>query len=151
MSSIDLNLLQHQSALKIKKEATATYIFDVVRNKYLVLQPEELVRQMLLHYLLTDKKYPLGKIAVEVGLIVNELQKRCDILLYDSQFRPYMIVECKAPAVLLNDAVLFQAATYNLPLKVPYIMISNGVSNFCARLDYEQQSFMILDEIPDPA
>lgn len=151
MSSIDLNLLQYQSTLKIKKEGTNTYVYDPIRHKYLVLQPEELVRQMLLQYLIAVKKYPLGKIAVEVGLKVNELQKRCDILLYDSQFKPYMIVECKAPAVLLNDAVLFQAATYNLPLQVPYIMLSNGVSNFCARLDYAQNRFVVMDIIPDPA
>jgi hypothetical protein len=151
MSSIDLNLLQYQSSLKIKKEGANTLVFDPIRNKYLILQPEELVRQLLLQYLIFNKKYPLGKIAVEVGLKVNELQKRCDILLYDSQFKPYMIVECKAPSVMLNDAVFFQAATYNLPLQVPFIMLSNGVSNFCARLDYAQNSFVVVDKIPDPA
>jgi hypothetical protein len=151
MSSFDLELLQYQSSLKIKKEGANTLVFDPIRNKYLILQPEELVRQLLLQYLISNKKYPLGKIAVEVGLKVNELQKRCDILLYDSQFRPFMIVECKAPSVLLNDAVFFQAATYNLPLQVPFIMLSNGVSNFCARLDYVENSFVVVDKIPDPA
>jgi hypothetical protein len=150
MSSIDLELLQYQSSLKIKKEGANTLVFDPIRNKYLILQPEELVRQLLLQYLISNKKYSLGKIAVEVGLKVNELQKRCDILLYDSQFKPYMIVECKAPSVMLNDAVFFQAATYNLPLQVPYIMLSNGISNFCARLDYELNSFQVLDLVPDP-
>jgi hypothetical protein len=150
MSSIDLELLQYQSSLKIKKEGANTLVFDPIRNKYLILQPEELVRQLLLQYLISNKKYPLGKIVVEVGLKVNELQKRCDILLYDSQFKPYMIVECKAPSVMLSDAVFFQAATYNLPLQVPYIMLSNGISNFCARLDYELNSFQVLDLVPDP-
>jgi len=150
MSGIDLDLLQFQTSLKIKKEGSGTFIYDCIRHKYLILQPEELVRQLLLQYLIEVKKFPVGKIAVEVGLKVNELQKRCDILLYDANFKPFMIVECKAPSIVLNDAVFFQAATYNLPLQVPYILLSNGLSNFCARLDYEQNCFHNMDFIPDP-
>lgn len=151
MSAIDLNLLKYQSAVKIKKEAAVTYVYDPVRRKYLHVQPEELVRQMLIQYLITEKKYPLGKIAVEVGLKINDLQKRCDILLYDSQFKPFMIIECKAPAVTINDSVFFQAALYNLPLQVPYIMLSNGLNNYCAKLDYEKNCVDILSEVPEPA
>ena len=90
MSNIDLNLTQYQNSLRIKKEGNVSYVFDPVRSKHIVLQPEELVRQLLLIYLVQEKKYPLGKIAVEIGLKVNELQKRCDILLYDKDFNPFM-------------------------------------------------------------
>jgi hypothetical protein len=150
MSNIDLNLTQYQNSLRIKKEGNVSYVFDPVRSKHIVLQPEELVRQLLLIYLVQEKKYPLGKIAVEIGLKVNELQKRCDILLYDKDFNPFMIIECKAPSVEINDAVFFQAAIYNLPLQVPYIMLSNGINNYCARLNYEQNKVEILIEIPSP-
>jgi len=150
MSKIELNLTQYNNKLKIKKEGKVSYIFDPIRNKHIVLQPEELVRQLLLIYLIQEKKYPIGKIAVEFGLKVNELQKRCDILLYDSDFKPFMIVECKAPSVEINDAVFFQAAIYNLPLQVPYIMLSNGISNYCAKLNYEENKVEILLELPNP-
>ncbi len=151
MSNIELNLTQYNSKLKMKKEGKVTLVFDPVRNKHIVLQPEELVRQLLLIYLIQEKKYPIGKVAVEFGLKVNELQKRCDILLYDKDFKPFMIVECKAPSVEINDAVFFQAAIYNLPLQVPYIMLSNGIRNYCAKLDYEYNKVEVLEELPNPS
>ena len=148
MSNMELNLMFYQSFLKIKKEADATYIYDPIRKKYLVLQPEELVRQLLIAYFVQNKIFPTNKISVEVGLKINDMQKRCDILVYDHCFNPYMIIECKAPSVDINDAVFFQAATYNLPLQVPYILLSNGISNYCAKLNYEKNNVEILHEMP---
>jgi hypothetical protein len=148
---MELNLMLYQPFLKCKKEASVTYVYDPVRKKYLLLQPEELVRQLLIVYLVQEKKITLNKIAVELGLKINEMQKRCDILIYDKDFKPFMIIECKAPSVDINDAVFFQAANYNLPLQVPFILLSNGISNFCAKLDYEKNSIEILSVCPEQA
>jgi hypothetical protein len=125
------------------------YIYDPIRKKHLVLQPEELVRQLIVQYLLTEKNYPIGKIALEVGLKVNNLQKRCDILIYDAHFQPFFVIECKAPQVPVDAAVFEQAAIYNMALKVPYLMVSNGIANYCCRIIHEEERFEFLNEIPD--
>lgn len=143
-----LPLTDYQKNIKTRKENGQTMIYDPLRKKYLVLQPEEFVRQLLVQYLLTEKKYPAGKIAIEMGLKVNELQKRCDILIYDQQFEPFMIVECKAAQVPLNEAVFYQIANYNMPLKVPYLLVSNGLSSYCCKVSYESQSVEFLSEVP---
>jgi hypothetical protein len=143
-----LPLTDYQKNIKTRKENGQTMIYDPLRKKYLVLQPEEFVRQLLVQYLLTEKKYPAGKIAIEVGLKVNELQKRCDILVYDQHFKPFMIVECKAAQVPLNEAVFYQIANYNMPLKVPYLLVSNGLSSYCCQVFYESQSVEFLSEVP---
>ncbi len=150
MLSEDLNLLQFQALLKVKTVDGKRYIYDPIRKKYLVLQPEELVRQLIVQYLLS-KNYSANKIALEVGLKVNEMQKRCDILVYDNNFQPFMIVECKAAQVPVSEAVFRQIANYNKALKVPYLMVSNGVSSYCSKIDYESESYDFLNDLPDVA
>lgn len=146
---IELDLLAYQSQLKQKKENGQRFIFDPIRRKYLVLAPEELVRQLIILYLL-DQGYNKNRIRSEMGLQVNELYKRCDILLYDKALNPFMLVECKAPKVKVDQSTFEQIARYNLPLKVRYLLVTNGLHTYCCEMDYEKQSYTFLPQIPPP-
>lgn len=115
--------------MRLKKLAEQTYIFDFIRKKWLVLTPEEWVRQHLLNYLVTEKKIPASSISIEKELMLNDLKKRYDIVVYTRQLKPYLIVECKAPYIELNKEVVEQALRYNLTVRADLLMISNGVSD----------------------
>jgi len=146
---IDLDLLVFQQNLKIKTAQNKKWVFDIIRKKYLVWQPEELVRQLLLHYLIQEKKYNKNSIQVERGLIVHTNQRRCDILIYDKETKPFLLIECKAPSIPLNQAVFNQIAQYNLVYQVPYLLVSNGIQNYCCQMNYESKTFTFLKAIPD--
>jgi hypothetical protein len=115
---------------RMKKEAENEFIFDECRRKWLRLTSEEWVRQNFLQYLLQVMKYPAALIAVEKEIRLGELKKRFDILVYDAQHRPWLMVECKGMEVPLQDGVLQQILRYNIALPVPYLVITNGSSNF---------------------
>ncbi|HOZ86959.1 MAG TPA: type I restriction enzyme HsdR N-terminal domain-containing protein [Bacteroidia bacterium] len=100
-----------------------------MRKKWLVLTPEEWVRQHLLNYLIVVKKISRSSIAIEKTLQLNDLKKRYDIVVYSRDLKPYLIVECKAPYVELNSLVVEQALRYNLTIKAELLMISNGLSD----------------------
>jgi hypothetical protein len=114
---------------KLKKQKDQTYIFDEVRKKWLVLSPEEWVRQHLIHFLIKQKKYPASLISIEKEIILNELKRRYDIVVYNKQLVPIIVIECKAPYIELDQSVVEQALRYNLIIKASYLMISNGVSD----------------------
>jgi len=143
----NLNLPQYP--IKIKEEGGVKYIFDGIRKKYLVLLPEEWVRQNFVQFLIHDKNYSASLIAIEKGLKVNELQKRADIVVYSKQAQPIVLVECKAPSIKINQEVFEQIARYNLVLKVPYLVVTNGMEHYCAKIDFECNSFEFLEEIPN--
>ena len=145
---IDLDLMRFQEGLKVKTSEGKRYIFDPIRKKWLVLQPEELVRQLVLLYLMSDKDYNKNRINVEKEIIVNQMQKRCDILVFDTAMKPFLLVECKAPQVKINDDVFKQIAWYNMALKVDYLMVTNGLVNYCCLMDYEKESFEFVRDIP---
>lgn len=145
---IDLDLTQWQKQLKLKTEAGNRFIFDPIREKWLVLQPEEVVRQLMLQYLLEVKAYNRNRIRIEQGLMVNGLNKRCDILVYDHEVRPFLLVECKSPKVAIKQSVFEQIARYNLPLQVQYLVVTNGPVTFCCRMNYLEKNFEFLTEIP---
>ncbi len=145
---LDINFLPYQPNLKVKKEQGKRYLFCIIRKKYLVLQPEELVRQLTIEYLIEDRKYSKNSIHVERGLTVNGLTRRSDILIYDSEVNPYLLVECKAPKVKITQAVFDQIARYNLTLKVKYLLVTNGIDSFCCEMNYAEQSYRFLAEVP---
>lgn len=145
---IELDLMSRQELLQTKRQGARQLIFDPIRRKWLVLQPEELVRQLLLQYFLTEKGYSKNRVALEKELIINGMQKRFDILLYDTDTRPLLLAECKAPHVSLSDATFRQIATYNLPLQVPYLLVTNGIVTYCCQMHYEQESYTFLTEVP---
>lgn len=134
--------------IRIRIQDKRTEVFDVVRKRWLVLTPEEWVRQHLLHYLIIDKGYPASLLAVEKTISVNGLKKRCDVVAFDSQARPIVVVECKAPEVNITQAVFDQIARYNLTLNVNYLLVTNGMQHFCCSMNHQEQRYNFLKELP---
>ena len=145
---IEIDLLTRQGQLKVKTEAGNRLLLDPIRKKWLVIQPEELVRQLMILYLIEEKHYNKNRINIEMSLQVNELQKRCDVLVYDNEMEPFLLIECKAPSVNVNQATFRQIANYNLPLRVPYLLVTNGMVNYGCRMNYEEESFEFVNEVP---
>lgn len=143
-----LNFLSFVDALQIKTQDQKRYIFDPIRKKWLVLQPEEFVRQLMVQYLLQEKGYNHNRIAIERGIKVNGLVKRCDILVFDQDLQPFILIECKAPEIPLNADVFHQMAVYNMQLHVPYLMMSNGTSSYIGKIDVENQQYTLLEDLP---
>jgi len=146
-----LNLPEFE--FKLKKAEGKVWIFDVIRKKFIVLTPEEWVRQHFINYLLTVKNYPRTLIRVEGGLVYNELRKRSDIVVYDRKGVPWMIVECKSPALHVSDATLSQASVYNSTLRADYICVTNGLVHLCAHINWlERKTTQLPDtpSFPDP-
>lgn len=131
---------------KFKDEANSKLIFDEVRKRWVLFTPEEWVRQNFLQYLITVKAYPQSLIAVERGIKLNGLQKRCDIIIYKND-KPFMVVECKEMNEPLDKNVLMQVLRYNMQLQVPYIIITNGTNNYGWRI--EDDEAIEISEIPN--
>ena len=125
------------------------YIFDRFRKKHVVLTPEEWVRQNLANYLTIQRKCPISLMALEVGLELNTLKKRADLIVYDRHGKPLLIAECKAPGVKITQDVFDQICVYNLSLKVPYLIVTNGVNHYFCKIDVEKKEFGFLDIIPE--
>jgi hypothetical protein len=143
-----LNFLSFVDSLQIKTQDQKRYIFDPIRKKWLVLQPEEFVRQLMVQYLLKEKGYNRNRIAIERGIKVNGLAKRCDILVFDQDLQPLILIECKAPEIPLSADVFHQMAVYNMQLHVPYLMMSNGTSSYIGKIDVENQQYTLLEDLP---
>ncbi|MEE2700377.1 MAG: type I restriction enzyme HsdR N-terminal domain-containing protein [Bacteroidota bacterium] len=136
------------TALKTKLVEGTTQVFGQVRKKYFVLTPEEWVRQHFINYLNKEKGYPLGLIGVEKMIKYNQLQTRADIVLYNNDGNPKMIVECKAPNIKITQDAFYQIARYNSKLKVKYLVVTNGMQHFCCQMDYENNKITFLEGIP---
>ena len=134
---------------KVKNSENKQYIFDVIRKKYVVLTPEEWVRKHVLHYLINDLKYPKSIIAVEKQLIVNNLRKRFDILIFNRNGLPEIIIECKSHEIRINQETFDQIARYNLELNAKYLMVSNGLDHYFCSLDHKNECYNFLKEIPN--
>lgn len=124
-------------------------IFDILRKRYVKLTPEEWVRQHFIHFLIEHKNYPAGLLANEVGLDLNGTKKRCDTVLYRRDLSPQMIIEYKAPQINIAQKVFDQIARYNIVLRVDYLIVSNGLQHYCCKMNYEQQNYSFLTDIPD--
>ena len=134
--------------LKTKLVHGTTQVFDVVRKKYFKLTGEEWVRQHFIHYLNGDKNYPFGLMGVEKMIKYNTLRTRADIVLYNSEGIPNMIVECKAPNIKITQDTFDQIARYNLKLRVRHLVVTNGITHFCCEMDYLNSQIIFLSEIP---
>ena len=144
---LQLNLPAYK--FQIKKQDTRNFIFDTQRKRYVSLTPEEWVRQHFLRFLIQEKGYPSAYLAVEKQLIMNGMKKRCDAILYNEFALPVMIIELKAPNVVITQATFDQVAVYNAKLKVDYFMISNGIEHFCCKVDTENSKYRFFPELPD--
>ena len=123
-------------------------IYDPVRHKYVVLTPEEWVRQHLILYLSLIKKFPLSVMGVEKQLMLNKQPKRFDLVIFSRNGSPYLLVECKAPGVEITEKAFDQAARYNMLLKAEYFFITNGLDHYTCRIDYENKQYVFIEEIP---
>ena len=141
-----LNLPPHD--LNIKSDGQNTYIFDVIRKKFLVLTPEEWVRQNFVHYLIEDLHYPAPLMMTENGLKLFNTQKRSDSVIYDRNGSPLVVVECKAADVKITQETFNQVARYNIKFKAPLIIVTNGLNHYCAKFDAEKSRYTFLKEIP---
>jgi len=133
--------------IKTRVEKNRVYYLDPVRRDYFVATPEEEVRQWLIHYMRTHLGYPLACFAVEKQITYNQKRKRFDILIYKDG-TPAFLVECKAPHIEISQATLNQIGVYNLNLKVPYLLVSNGQKHICCKLRRSDNSFEFLNTIP---
>ncbi len=144
---IQLNLPQYK--FKIKNSENKALIFDKIRKKYMVLTPEEWVRQNYVTFLIEEKKYPISLITIEKKLTVNGLTKRSDILVFNTKGEPEIIVECKSPSVKITQDTFDQIARYNLKLNANYLIITNGLQHLYCKIDFKKESYVFLPEIPD--
>ncbi|RLD45144.1 MAG: restriction endonuclease subunit R [Bacteroidetes bacterium] len=143
-----LNLPEYPIKTRIN-EGGKTEVFDTIRKKYVVLQPEEWVRQQFIGFLIHHKNYPASLIGIEKGLKVNQLQKRFDAVAFDKKGNPVVLIEFKAPSIKLTEKTFSQVAAYNLKMRVKYLIISNGLKHYCCKMDYENSSYQFLKDIPD--
>ena len=132
-----------------KVASQRTQIFDAFRNKFVALTPEEWVRQHMLNYLNEHLHYPKNLLGVEVSLKLNNLSKRADIVVYTTELTPWMIIECKAAEVEISQAVFDQAARYNITMRVPFLVVTNGIRLLAARINFKEGKVEMLQSMPD--
>lgn len=145
---LDIDLLQVQRFIKIRKKAQGNEIFDTVRKKWLILQPEEWVRQLMVLYFSKVLHFPLNHFSIEKGVSKGLKKGRWDILIFDYSMKPFLLIECKSPNISLSEDVIYQAAVYNIEVKAPYIAVSNGSKTSCFMIDKENHGFTFLTGFP---
>jgi hypothetical protein len=133
---------------KVKAEAQRKLIFDAVRRKYVALTPEEWVRQHVIHFLITEKNVPQNLIGVEKGLTILGRTRRVDVVVFDRNGQPALLVECKAPTVAINPQVYTQAAVYTYGFGIDYIMLTNGINHHYLQIDKTAQRVEEVVELP---
>lgn len=134
---------------RFKNSENKIGVFDVLRKKFVLLTPEEWVRQHVVHFLLREKGIPESLINVEKQLKIHQLTKRYDVIVYNSDGSIHLIVECKAASVPVTQKTFDQIARYNLALKATYLMVTNGLQHYYCQLDYEQEKYHFLPNLPD--
>ncbi|KIX22875.1 restriction endonuclease subunit R [Flavobacterium sp. 316] len=136
-------------SFRFKNSENKPYIFDEIRKKFIVLTPEEWVRQHTIQYLIQEKKYPKSYINVEKLVKVNDINKRYDIVVFNSSGSINLLIECKAPEVTIKQQTFDQIAQYNLVLKAEYLMVTNGLNHYFCIMDFENEKYTFLKELPD--
>jgi hypothetical protein len=143
---MSLNLPEYP--LKVKKNGSRLSVFDRLRKRYVALTPEEWVRQHFVEYLIEAKQFPAALMANEVSLTQNGIKRRCDTLVADREGKPLVIVEYKSPEIEITQQVFDQIVRYNMVLHARYLMVSNGMTHYCCQIDYENNAYSFLSEIP---
>lgn len=142
-----LNLPQYPFKITLKDKHH--YIFDEVRKKHLVLTPEEWVRQHFIQYLILERKFPRTLIQIEGGLNLNQLQKRTDIVVFNTSGEKIMVIECKAPSVKITQATFDQASRYNSVHKAKWLVVTNGLKHCYAQIDHTAEKFLFVEALPE--
>ena len=136
-------------SFRFKNSENKTLIYDEIRKKFVVLQPEEWVRQHCVKYLINQKGYPKSLINVEKELKVNNLRKRYDIVIFNPDGSIYLIVECKSAKIKVDQTTFDQIARYNLALNATYLMVTNGINHYYCSMDFDAERYKFLQDIPD--
>ncbi len=135
-------------SFRLKSKENKLHIFDPIRKKFVVLQPEEWVRQHVVQFLLQGKNCPTSLVNAEKELKINGLSKRYDIVVYRPDGGIFLMVECKAPKVKITQDTFDQIARYNMALKAEYLMVTNGLSHYFCQLDYQLEKYQFIEDIP---
>lgn len=135
-------------SFRFKNSENKVAIFDEIRKKFIIISPEEWVRQHVVQFLLQDKKYPKSHINVEKLLKINNLTKRYDVVVFKPDGNISILVECKAPEVKITQSTFDQIARYNMTLKAEYLMVTNGLNHYFCKMDYEKEQYDFLQELP---
>lgn len=143
-----LNMPNYSDRIRLRKQDEQVQIFDPIRGKWLVLTPEEWVRQNTIIYISDTLEAPMTRIANEVAINYNGLTKRCDSIIYDDYGKPLIIIEYKRTDVQITQHVFDQIATYNLQLHVPYLIISNGLQHILCKVDFENRKYIFAEQWP---
>jgi len=136
-------------SFRFKNSENKVSIFDAIRKKFIILTPEEWVRQHVVQYLMTEKNYPQSLLNVEKVLQVNGLRKRYDIVVYNSDGTIHILIECKAPEVTISQNTFDQIAQYNMTLQSNYLMVTNGLNHYFCQMDNENEKYQFLTELPN--
>lgn len=133
---------------RVREESGEIQIWDEFRMKWVVCTPEEWVRQHFVHFIANHLGFPKGRIGLEITLNVNQMKKRADVCVFDKTGKPYILAECKAPEINLNDKVFEQIGRYNLSLNAPFLLITNGIKHYCAKIDFSKKEWELISEFP---
>lgn len=144
---IPLNLPPAQ--LKLTQRLGKVYFYDILRKKHLLLTPEEWVRQHWIYFLNNYKFYPLPLMKTEAGLILNNLQKRSDLMIYNNIGEKILLAEFKAPSVKITNSTFEQISSYNIIHKIPLLLVSNGIDHYYCKVDFRSNSYKFIDDVPN--
>lgn len=142
-----LNFNSYQ--FRFKNSEGKISIFDEIRRKFIILTPEEWVRQHVVQYLLQEKKYPKSYINVEKIIKLNGLIKRYDVVVFQPNGKLFLLVECKSADIVINQTTFDQIARYNMALESEYLMVTNGLNHYFCQMDYQSEKYNFLTELPD--
>lgn len=142
-----LTITYPEPSFRVKKQGEKDFIFDTIRKKWLLLTPEEWVRQNFVQYLVQVKKYPVTLVALEKMILLGELKKRFDILVYDQRHQPWMMIECKSPAISLDDGVLHQLLRYHISVPAGLLVITNGEYSYA--WEKREGQLQMIDALPE--
>jgi hypothetical protein len=136
-------------SFRFKNSENKVSIFDAIRKKFIILTPEEWVRQHVVQFLMIEKNYPKSLLNVEKVLQVNGLRKRYDIVVYNSDGTIHILIECKAPEIPISQSTFDQIAQYNMTLQSNYLMVTNGLNHYFCQMDNENEKYQFLTELPN--
>jgi len=137
-------------SFRFKNSENKVAIFDEIRKKFIILTPEEWVRQHVVHHLIYDKDYPKSYVNVEKLVKLNGLTKRYDVVVFNPNGSIFLLVECKAPEIKISQLTFDQIARYNLALKAEYLMVTNGLDHYFCQMDYVSEKYHFLQDLPFP-
>ena len=141
--------MSHSFSIKTKLVNSKEYLFDELRKKWILSSPEEKVRQQFWKYLHIEKKYPISLMAIEKTIKFNGLNKRFDLLIYDRNGNPNIIVECKSSSIKIDESALDQILSYQYKIGAKYLILTNGIKTYCLEIDLGLKKVNYLEDIPE--